>query len=323
MSEQTTLFRDQPLFDAFEQQVVQAWLPLEISQISAGPYRGHLREIQLNNVSVFFEHQNCMVHKRGIMDEPFCTVSFARQTRGLTRLSEHIPQENSLFFIPSGTEFDVQADSDVETVYFRFNQSHLLERARAMNPRLWENSPDQALIFDVRNRKSLDAFAHQLYLHPLFQAGGEVFDYCESLSSSIMDRVLLTLDSSSANDGIHRDLIARRRARIQVNQAIAYIDAALEKGNCPSIVDICAGINVSQRNLQYSFKKVLGLTPNAYLHRLRLNRVRAQLSRPDNIDVTVTQVATHWHFWHLGRFSNDYLKLFGELPSVTLRRGFI
>jgi AraC family transcriptional regulator, ethanolamine operon transcriptional activator len=34
----------------------------------------------------------------------------------------------------------------------------------------------------------------------------------------------------------------------------------------------------------------------------------------------VTQAASQWGFWHLGYFSRDYRKMFGELPSQTFRR---
>jgi len=37
-------------------------------------------------------------------------------------------------------------------------------------------------------------------------------------------------------------------------------------------------------------------------------------------DTTVTQVATHWGFLHLGEFARDYQRLFGERPSETLGR---
>ena len=320
MRRQNVLFRERALCDAYEQQSAQDWLPLEVTQLSAGSFNGQLREIQHPDVGVYFEQQNCMVHKRGIIDKSFCTVSFARSTNAQVRMSEYDSHDHSLFFIPRGTEVDVQVAANVETVYFRFNQAQFLERARAISPRYWAIAPSDMLSFESALQQPLEAFANCLYANPLFQSGVEVADDNQALCSTIMDRLLLALDASSVSHQPQRDILARRRAKARVSDAIAYIDAALANGNCPSIVDICLELKVSQRNLQYSFQKIVGFTPNAYLYCLRLNRVRVQLSNPDDDKVTVTEVAMYWQFWHLGRFAHDYLHLFGELPSTTLYR---
>ena len=62
------------------------------------------------------------------------------------------------------------------------------------------------------------------------------------------------------------------------------------------------------------------MTPVAYLRVMRLNRARAALlfNQPGN--TTVTLVATHWGFLHMGRFARDYQALFHEKPSETLAR---
>lgn len=320
MSEHQILFRDKPLLDASEQQAAQDWLPLEITQISPGAYEGRIREVRQGSVSVCFEQQNSMVHKRGVMNDDFCTVSFVRSLDAQSRFSEYNSIGNSLFLLPAGTEFDAQVAGGTETVYFRFKQSHLIERARGVNPMFWDTNPEKLYIFNANGRKSLDTYASILYTDPAFRSNSEVARDDRVLGGSILDQVVLALNSSSPGEDSHRDLVARRRARHMTRAFIEYVDAAMNSHSCPSIVDICIGLNVSQRNLQYNFRKILGLTPNTYLRRLRLNRVRAQLSKPANAEVTVTGVATHWHFWHLGRFANDYLRLFGELPSSTLRR---
>jgi AraC-like DNA-binding protein len=49
-----------------------------------------------------------------------------------------------------------------------------------------------------------------------------------------------------------------------------------------------------------------------------LNGVRRGL-RDAEKGVAVQDVAAHWGFWHLGQFAQDYKRLFGELPSTTLR----
>jgi AraC-like DNA-binding protein len=86
------------------------------------------------------------------------------------------------------------------------------------------------------------------------------------------------------------------------------------------VTDLCRAAGVSERALEYAFKEVLGLTPVAYLTRLRLHRVRQALLAGTHGSTTVSAVALDWGFWHFGEFSRAYKECFGELPSDTLRR---
>jgi len=84
------------------------------------------------------------------------------------------------------------------------------------------------------------------------------------------------------------------------------------------VADRCQAAGVSERTLEYAFKAVLGLTPVAYLIRLRLHRVRQALLAAPRGSTTVSAEALRWGFWHFGEFSRAYKDCFGELPSDTL-----
>jgi len=56
----------------------------------------------------------------------------------------------------------------------------------------------------------------------------------------------------------------------------------------------------------------------AYLRRLRLEEVRAELVAADPSQQTVVAVAARWGFHHHGRMTAAYRELYGELPSTTL-----
>jgi len=77
---------------------------------------------------------------------------------------------------------------------------------------------------------------------------------------------------------------------------------------------------VSERALEYAFKEVTGMTPTAYLTRVRLHRVRKALQAATRASTTVSAEALNQGFWHFGKFSRAYSACFGELPSETLRR---
>ena len=93
-----------------------------------------------------------------------------------------------------------------------------------------------------------------------------------------------------------------------------------EQADCaPTIKDICRASGASYRTLNRAFLDRFGVAPKQYLQAVRLNGVRKDLRRmgPDS---AITDVANEWGFWHMGQFSADYRRQFGELPSETLRR---
>jgi AraC-like DNA-binding protein len=83
--------------------------------------------------------------------------------------------------------------------------------------------------------------------------------------------------------------------------------------------DLAAVAGVGVRVLQEAFRQHVGVSPLAYLRRLRLDGVHAELSRSDPWQVNVSEVAYRWGFTHLGRFAGAYRARFGVSPSQTLR----
>lgn len=106
---------------------------------------------------------------------------------------------------------------------------------------------------------------------------------------------------------------ARRRI---VRQSLGYIADNL--ASPVKLGDICRKVGVSERTLIYAFKQQLGLTPKAYVNICRLNMVRREMEC--GRVASITDAATRWGFWHMGQFSADYKRFFGELPSLTLSR---
>jgi AraC-like DNA-binding protein len=86
------------------------------------------------------------------------------------------------------------------------------------------------------------------------------------------------------------------------------------------VAEVCAKLGVSERTLRLHCQEHLEMSPHKYLWLRRMNLVRRALMLADHQVNTVTQVATDYGFYELGRFAVDYRKLFGEPPSVTLRR---
>ncbi|MGK7928363.1 MAG: helix-turn-helix domain-containing protein [Spirulina sp.] len=79
-------------------------------------------------------------------------------------------------------------------------------------------------------------------------------------------------------------------------------------------------VHFSPRALNNIFQACVSMSPMAYLKAQRLNGARCQLKTSNPKDTNVVDVASQWGFCHMGYFSRDYKKMFGESPSTTLRR---
>lgn len=76
---------------------------------------------------------------------------------------------------------------------------------------------------------------------------------------------------------------------------------------------------VSKNKLYSDFKRYIGVPPTAYLKRIRMEGVRGDIIKSLGAD-SISTLAFNWGFTHLGRFSTEYKKIFGETPSDTLNK---
>jgi AraC-like DNA-binding protein len=102
-----------------------------------------------------------------------------------------------------------------------------------------------------------------------------------------------------------------------VKRAIDYIEANLDVAI--GLPEVVAASGVPGRTLIQHFRDFKGTSPMRYLRAARYERVHEALSRAEP-EESITEIAANWGFSHMGRFSVEYRKRFGESPSQTLRR---
>lgn len=98
------------------------------------------------------------------------------------------------------------------------------------------------------------------------------------------------------------------------NQVYLHMDGDFTTG------ELAQQYGVSKKTLQNSFKSLFGFTPKYFIRALKLNVVRNELVNSTKKSITIQRVANKWGFMHMGHFSKNYKKLFGETPSQTLSR---
>ncbi|MCU0249449.1 MAG: helix-turn-helix domain-containing protein [Vicinamibacterales bacterium] len=135
--------------------------------------------------------------------------------------------------------------------------------------------------------------------------------------AELLEALIGALSATTGSRLPRRDDTRRAQSRIVKDAeecALAHMGARLY------VTDLCTAAGVSERSLEYAFKGIMGMTPVAYLTRVRLHRVRQALLAATSGSTTVSVEALNGGFWHFGEFSRAYRDCFGELPSETLRR---
>lgn len=121
---------------------------------------------------------------------------------------------------------------------------------------------------------------------------------------------------SAFEHGLPQPRVSRSNRNRALRRALACINE--HRLETLSIEELCRQTSTSLSTLQRAFRDHFGLSPKQYLTTARLSGVRRALldSREHR---SIGDIAASWGFWHLSKFSADYKRMYGELPSATRR----
>ena len=213
--------------------------------------------------------------------------SFHRRSSGFASYgSMSLPVEEIATVGEEMAAFDLTPPRDAKLITPPLGAMTRLQRLHAAAGQLAENAPE--IIGNPEAARGLE----QLLIHALVD--------CLSLGQASEDRLAL-----------RRHATIMRRFRRAVEEAP---DQALY------IPELSKAIGVSHRTLEVCCQEQLGMSPKRYLLLRRMHLARRSLRDRASDITTVTEIATRYGFWHLGRFAGAYQSLFGEAPSATLHR---
>lgn len=171
------------------------------------------------------------------------------------------------------------------------------------------------LVMD-RNESGAKSFWRiaELMMRELSTAGSAVrhVPVSDHLEQALLQALLHCQGHRTVMQDDKRTLIAPRYIKLSESYMSTHADEPV------TIDDLCKVAQVSRRTLFGGFRRYRGTSPTAYLKNIRLERVREELLRSSG-SASVTEVATRWQFFQLGRFASEYRNQFGERPSETLR----
>lgn len=295
-------------------------LELDAVKLTSAPFRARRVVVHLEGAAVVFHATNHRVRTRTkTQGGRLAYAVFGPGAKGSTNGVPIRPE--LLLAIAPETEVQMVTDAGYESITVLAGpadiRAHLRTRGREEDFRLPQGAEtlqaDPAMVrrlFDW-GKRLVDTAARQ---PALFDGRKEQRD---AARVELVEALLATLGTTTGfepdrvDDARHSRTLVVRAAE---QYALSHVDERVY------VTDLCRAAAVSERVLEYAFKETLGLTPVAYLTRLRLHRARQALLAATHGSNTVSAVALDWGFWHFGEFSRAYKGCFGELPSDTLRR---
>jgi AraC family ethanolamine operon transcriptional activator len=289
---------------------------MQYTQLSPGTYEGESREIRLAGLQIYDESWNATAHHAGSAWRNSLVFAVPYHSAGEGRLNgQRWNGEISVFLGDAAYDSLVPPMQLLVVCVARDAFADYLEDVEHTKCPAWLDKGTRLMRDPARGADAARTFLSLLDACCSAPAQVARSDMQSLIVRTTMETLAVLVTGNeppapSSFGAFSRTQIVRRAREF----ALAHIDEPLQ------VIDICRALGVSRRVLQYSFEDVLDINPVAYLRLLRLNGARRDLLGVDDRPVAVQEAMTRWGFWHGSRFSAEHRKMYGELPSATLRR---
>lgn len=282
-------------------------------QLTPGSFEGSVTELWLPKTQIFVEQANRQLRQTCAAWAESVWFGIPAAADGMMSMGGKALSARAVCVRDGGAEFDLLTAPDFNLYGVVVDRAALAEH---LELHLHQDLDRLLLQGDVRDlapgrKESLCATLNGILADA---QAPQTPDCPASLQQRIFDAlagVLVSPDSLPAQAA---------RTRLQHQQLVERLRQLVlaDPENPPSITELCTRLHLSRRALQNCVEEITGLAPLAYIRSLRLNEVRRAL-RYGQGRRSVSSVAYDWGFTHLSQFAQDYRRMFGELPSASLR----
>ena len=305
----------QTLDPAEDNQVLGLLYEYETVQLNQGAFSRHVQFAGTERSALYVEEYGARSHNLGALRGDrlaFCLPIMETESRWWGRSISHgvMPMSHS------GKTIHATFDAGQRHVVMILDRQWCLEEL------------SRGMVGPILNIESILNPQHSSFLeiHPLqVQRWSQrlcrlltrVVSWHEKLTKQQFESELLTAVRSLLEPAEVSQLIESSSKQV-VEMTLTYADAF--QSQSPTVSELCANVNVSRRTLEVAFQTIVGKSPLQFLTQRRLCRAYVDLKRAKDESIRVTDIAFAHGFTELGRFANRYQKIFGELPSETLRQ---
>lgn len=196
----------------------------------------------------------------------------------------------------------------IDRPYAKERISFLLEK-RVTEPVIFEALIDVNKAFAGK----FAALAHSIKFNGLFDNYEPPKTVADAFGNFIIDSALGLLPNNYSGALATPPLAISAKS---LKTAVEFIHENLAE--IPSVDCLARMSGVSVRSLQYAFKSHFGIGVMEYQRKIRFARVEKELRQYPH--ETIETVARRWGFNNMGRFGQDFRKIFGETPSKLRKR---
>ena len=286
-----------------ELSVADGWQAPRYTQLTASPFRALYGTRLLSSGAVHTEQFSPRIHVSAAPPKGMTTVGLRFRDAGPCRLGGREVGLDQVVIVTDRRDVEFNSLDGTRMLYFDFSGRRLEQLAA---------------LFGEKGRPAMGGgvlTVGQATVDRLRRQGLALLESDSFRGLAEGESHLLAKLATLRQGEVARPLAPRRRSRI-VSVARDFIESRLAEPL--RVEDLCAVTGATYRTLHRSFQEILGVSPIAYIKARRLRRTRAALLAADRYRATVTRVAHDHGFAHLGRFSRDYRRMFGETPSLTL-----
>jgi AraC family ethanolamine operon transcriptional activator len=290
---------------------------LECVQLSPGAFDGSTSELQLDHFQIIRERTNQALIKRGVSWPDSIVLSLPLEASGQGWLAGHqLPAKATL--LSDGNDLpELRTPTRLDLICVAFSRRWFTIRVieagyQRLAEHVWRL---ERFAIPEEHRQALCTLLLSIFEEVERQPSILVHAASrESLEDALLDTLLAGLAESVLVT------LAEDTPRKQLADQVRYM-MLKDPSEAPNLAEICRKLAISRAHLQNCFQLSYGVTATQMMRAARLHGVRRELrdARLAGRQVSIGDVAARWGFWHWSRFTADYRRQFGELPSVTVR----
>ncbi len=282
----------------------------QYQQLDGGKFKGTFLSCHFDNeLALYFEYANCGLLQNLAVPAHYYSIALVLESAIPLTFNGRKFTQGSVFLLPPQSEITVSSKHAMNVCLIHI-ASHLLDTTELP----FMPHHQSCLVDNGQHNRALYSLIGD-FLSSLFNS---YFDFNSNKQRTRFKRAMASIiDWHFSHDNIehYANQVPKyntHRKREAVMYAKALIDECL--GYDIDIQRIAQQTHVCRRTLEHYFLEQTNMSLSRYIKIMRFNGIRRDIWSSERC---ISDIASTWGIWHLGRFAQEYHQLFGELPSQT------